>query len=361
MNIQEINLNSAMSGNIVSKLMACGFNTNCLRPWIGADGRSYIAVNEGGKVVAKPVTNALATLRKEDWIQLDEAIIKAAQPRLRLVSDIRGAGLTYSLPNGLGTTVLQSEVMGDIGDATISMDGMREGANDRPEFNIVNLPLPIIHKDFSYSARQLATSRSGATPLDTTTAELAARKVAEEVEKLALGVASTYAFGGGTIYGLVNYPNTITTETVQDPTDSLWTPEVLVSDVLAMRQAANDKYFYGPYMLYMGSDWNQYLDEDYKALSTLTLRQRLGQIDGISDVRTLDFLTGSYKNAVLLVQMTPDVIRMVVGMELTTVQWESNGGMLQNFKVMCIMVPQLRADINSSTGIVYAAGNTDRV
>jgi len=57
-----------------------------------------------------------------------------------------------------------------------------------------------------------------------------------------------------------------------------------------------------------------------------------------------------------MVQMTSDVIRMVVGMEITTVQWETNGGMLQNFKVMGIIVPQIRSDINSLCGIAYDAG-----
>lgn len=354
LNLQEINLNAAMSsGNVASRLLQSGFNVNCLRPYIGRDGKTYITVNENGKMVAKPVTNAVATLRKEDWIALDEAIVKAAKPRLRFVADVRAAGLTYSLPNGMGHTILQTERMGDINDATISMDGIREGSNDRPEFDILSLPLPIIHKDFSYSARQIAASRNGGSPLDTSTAELAARKVAEEVEKLALGVASTYTFAGASVYGLINHPNVITTESITNPTSSGWTPEIMLDEVLAMRQAAEDAYHYGPYMLYLGSSWNRYLDDDYKAQSDITLRQRLAQIDGIQGVRTLDYLT-DYK--VVLVQMTSDVVRMVVGMEITTVQWETNGGMLQHFKVMCIMVPQIRADINGKCGIVYATG-----
>jgi hypothetical protein len=51
--------------------------------------------------------------------------------------------------------------------------------------------------------------------------------------------------------------------------------------------------------------------------------------------------------------MTSDVIRMVIGMDVTTVQWETMGGMRLHFKVMAIMVPQLRADYNSNTGIVH--------
>ena len=51
--------------------------------------------------------------------------------------------------------------------------------------------------------------------------------------------------------------------------------------------------------------------------------------------------------------MTPDVCRAVNGMDITTVQWESSGGMRINFKVMAIQVPQLFTDYNRRTGIVH--------
>jgi hypothetical protein len=40
-------------------------------------------------------------------------------------------------------------------------------------------------------------------------------------------------------------------------------------------------------------------------------------------------------------------------MDTTTVQWPSQGGMRQNFKVMCIKVPQIRSNYASQTGIVH--------
>ena len=59
----------------------------------------------------------------------------------------------------------------------------------------------------------------------------------------------------------------------------------------------------------------------------------------------------------VMVQMTTDVVREVVGMDITTVQWETKGGMQLNFKVMAILVPQLRADQNGNTGIVHAVAS----
>lgn len=342
--------NGQASGNVASSLMEANMDPNILRPWIGEDGNHYFTIIKNGKPQAIPVKNAVATLRKDEWIKLDEAIIKAALPRLRAVADLRGAGLTYTIPNGMATTVLQSENQSDISDAEISMDGMRESAGDRPQYDIVNLPLPIIHKDFHFSARQIMASRNGGSPLDTTMAEMAGRKVAEQAEKLLLGVASSYAYGGGTIYGYTNYTNRLT-KTMTAPTASGWTGATFVEEVLAMRKQARDVYYYGPYMVYVSPDWDQYLDRDYSsAKGDNTVRERVKKIADFTDVRTLDYLTGY---TVLLVQMTSDVVREVIGMDITTVQWESKGGLQKNFKVMGILVPQLRADQTGKTGIVH--------
>jgi len=347
-------LNGQAQGKVAASLLSNGFDVSCLRPWIGKDGRHYIAQNHNGKMIAGPTPVANATLRKDEWKLLDDAIIMAAKERLRVVADLRGAGLTFSIPNGMGKTVLQTESVSDITAATISMDPARKGEGDRPEYDLVNLPLPVIHKDFYFNARQIATSRGQQTSIDVTTAQLAARRVSEEAEKLVLGTAASYSYGGGTVYGLTNFPSRITA-TITSPEDTGWTPLITVREVLAMRQASQDHLHYGPWVLYNAPAWDQYLDDDYStAKGDATLRERIKKISGIQDVRTADYLgTGVF--TLLLVQQTSDVIREVVGMDITTVQWEEEGGMRLNFKVMAILVPQLRADFNGNTGIVHGS------
>jgi uncharacterized linocin/CFP29 family protein len=347
-------LNGQANGNVAQVLMNSGFDANCLRPWIGEDGRSYTTVIQNGKPVAVPVTNT-ATLRKDEWKLLDEAVISAAKPRLRAVADLRSAGLVYNIPNGMGKTILESENVGDITEAVVSMDGLRESAADRPTFGLVGLPLPIISKDFHFSARQVAASRNGGSPLDTTTAALAGRRVAEEAEKLLLGLstqADQFKFGGYTIYGYTDFSDRLL-KTLTDPTDSTWTGATLVTEVLEMKAQSQAAYHYGPWMLYCAPSWDEYLDADYStAKGDNTLRDRLKRIEGIQDVRTLDYLTGT---TLLLVQMSTDVVREVIGMDINTVQWESKGGLQVNFKVMAIMVPQIRSDANGNCGIVHGS------
>ncbi len=349
----EVILNGQAHGSIASTLLANNFDIGALRPYIGEGGRSFITQNVGGKQIAVPTHNA-ATLRKDEWIELDQVVTSAAKERLRLVSDLRGAGLQYNMGgNGMGRTVLQTQNISDITPAKISMEPGVANQGDRPEFDLTNLPLPVIHHGFEFHARQLATSRNSGTPLDTTVAALAGRRVAEMAEQLALGTAASFTYGGGTVYGLLNFPSRITKSDLADPTDSGWVPGDTVRDVLAMRQLSVNAKHYGPWVLYNSPAWDEYLDDDYSGLKgDNTLRERIAKINGIRDIRTLDYMTGFN---LVLVQQTTDVIRMVVGMEISTLQWETNGGLTQNFKVMAILVPQLRADFNGNTGIVHGS------
>ena len=344
--------NGALSGaEPLDRLIASDGDPNVLRPFIGKDNKSYLTVWNQFKGEYETIrTNTHATVRKEDWLLLDSAIVKAATERLRLVADLQSAGLTFTIPQGMGKTVLQTETMTDSNDAQISMDGLRESPDDRPEFELTNLPLPITHKDFQFSARQILVSRNGGSPLDTTTAEIAGRKVAESIERLSIGRISRYVFGGGTVAGLTNFTARIGFSLTTPVGAGTGMGTQLLADVIAMRTASVAAKHYGPWMMYVAPNWDTYLDTDFKVNSDKTVRERIKAINGIVDIRTLDFMQ-NYD--IVLVQMTSDIIRMVIGMDITTLQWDSKGGMQKNFKVMAIMVPQLRADINDNTGIVH--------
>jgi uncharacterized linocin/CFP29 family protein len=342
--------NGQVSGDVASRLMQTNFDVNSMRPYVGADGRSYVTVNDAGVPKAVPVLNAAATLRKDEWIQLDQAIVAASKPRLRAVADLRSRGLEFVIPNGMAKTVLQTQTQSDISDAEITMDGLEKSKGDRPHYDLGSMPLPIIHKDFSFSAREIAASRNGSSPLDTTMAALAGRKVSEIAEKLLIGSVSTFTFGGGSLFGYTNFSSTISA-TITSPVASGWTAKKTVTEVLTMIQASISAYHFGPWVLYYGPAWSQYMNDEYKDNSDDTLADRLRRIDNVEDVSMLDYLSGY---DLVLVQMTSDVVREVVGMDITTVQWESDGGFKYNFKVMAIMCPQLRTDFNGKTGIVLA-------
>lgn len=361
----------SMSGNWARRLLDNELDVGAMRPYISRDGRrtfitrNAVAYDNKGQPVVKatavPTFNDNnATLRVLDWIQLDEAVIRAAKPRMRASKDLREAGLVYQLPNGIAKTTMQFQQQSDISGATMSMDGLRQGESDRPTFTLINFPLPIIHKDFQFPLRQVLASRTGYSPLDTTTAELAGRRVAEQVEQLTLGCSNvnllgqpSYTWNNGSVYGYMNFPNRIT-YSITLPTAGGWTPQKTLDDILTMKRLSQSAFHFGPWMAYFGLLWDPFMDDDYKpTYNDMTLRQRVREVDGIIDARTVDYIPDY---SIILVQQTTDVVRLVIGMDITTVQWESHGGMQLNFKVMCVMLPQLRTDSNLNTGIVHGNG-----
>ena len=72
------------------------------------------------------------------------------------------------------TTWMVRHRTSDPGEALVDMDGISEGRNDAPSFELNGMPLPITHSDFTISKRKLAASRNGNKPLDLNMAEKAA-------------------------------------------------------------------------------------------------------------------------------------------------------------------------------------------
>lgn len=306
--------------------------------------------------INSPVFNA-TTMSKDQWIRLDARVIQESRKRLRAWGDLRAAN-TFGGFDGMTTTILEHETITDDGEAIVDMDGIATGRGDVSHYQLEGLPLPITHSSFWYSQRFINTARTRRQPLSFIRAEAAARRVAETIEQTLIGTIDGLQYGtsanyGRTpkVYGYRNFPDVITKNDLT--ASSSFVGKTFVDEVIAMRELAYDDNFYGPFMLYVSTGYDAHLDEDYKATeasSTQTVRQRLMEIDQISGVKRLDYLTG---DEVLLVQMTPNVVEAVNGMEITTVQWEEMGGSKLYFRVMGIQVPSIKADARGTTGIVY--------
>lgn len=315
----------------------------------------------GGSVAAKLLANGMQvnalrtndTLRKEEWVQYDEAVVDVARARMPLVARLMEKGLSYNLTNALGTTILQWEQISDMTDAEMTMSGLADSQRDRASFNLVGLPLPITHKDFSINIRALEASRRTGETLDTTQARMATRVVAEKIEKtLVQGV--TMPLGGNSIYGFTNHPSRNTGALTSNWADSVnTTGEEIVNDVLRMMAALVADNMYGPYDLVVPPDYFVRLADDYKAGSDRTILERILAIPGIESVLPSAYLTGGASGKVVMYQTSSDVVDMVDGIQPTMVQWDSHGGLQMNFKVMAIMVPRLKADMVGQSGIAH--------
>jgi uncharacterized linocin/CFP29 family protein len=196
-------------------------------------------------------------------------------------------------------------------------------------------------------------------------AEAAGRRIGEMIERTVIGTETGMTFGTrsgdaavahtgtSTVYGYTNFPYRQTKTDLTTPTGS--NPEAINTDILEMIEVMQTAGFYGPYMLYHSTAYTRFLNDDYfrsgSTSAVRSLRDRILENGDISDIQRLDYLTSGYQ--LLLIQMDPDVAQAINGMDVTTVQWETRGGMQQNFKVMAIQVPLLKTPYNGVSGILH--------
>jgi hypothetical protein len=357
--------NGQGQGAVAQQVAAAGgrLNVGTMKPFIGKDGKSYIQVFNGGDP-KKPdnysvnLVNNAATLRRDEWKTLDEALMKLNETRLSGVQDLVSAGLVFNIGNGMGSTVLEWHDVSDALSAEATMDGVTRAKNDRVVYQTNYLPLPIIHADYEINSRVLAASRSQGMALDTTMAERAGRKVNLLIEQM-LFTNTTYAWGAAddrsrnSIYSYLNHPDrtTVTLSTYGQWNASGTTGAEIVASVIAMKQASINAKHYGPWKLYIPTAYETVLDTDYDTTTPgTTIRERIMKISGISGILVVDTLTA---HNVLLVQMTSDVVRLVRGMGLQNVEWKSEGNFITNYKVMTIQVPQIRSDQEGNCGVTH--------
>jgi hypothetical protein len=342
------------------------FDPSRMRPWVGPDGRCYVTVHTGGDPkkresyrniqINRNEIQTYGTLRRDEWKQLDEAVLKISEIRLGGIQDLIDNNLVYNLGNAMGTTVLEYHSISNAMEAVISMDGVTRSKGDRPTYSTHYLPIPIIHSDFEINARALAASRSLGNPLDVDSVERGTRRINEKLESM-LFTSTSYAFGElgddgyNSIYSYLSHPqrNTYTLGTA-------WSSDTaanILSDVIGMKQKSIDAKHYGPWMLYIPTAYETVLDKDYDTTTPgTTIRERILKIAGIKGVKVIDTLTAAN---VLLVQMTSDVVRLVRGMGIQTVEWQTEGQFITKYKCLTIQVPQVRADQDGNSGIVHAS------
>lgn len=340
---------SADMGSAAGVFGAGPLNIMARRPFIDDDGDSKIIVNQGGGNYGTMVVNAPASLQYQEWLEIDRTVIEVATRRLVGIADLQSRGLTHPL-GSIGVTVSLWDRSSDMTPANADMAGITQGEEDTPAFLTSQVPVPVIHKDFRVNLRRLEASRRMGESIDVTSSNIAARLVAEKSE-LMLFSGVPIVVEGGTIYGYTNHP-----DRNQVSLTTPWTSitqannNLIVADVMAMQQASRNARHFGPWMLYVPAAYEAKLDEDYRSLDTRTLRARLLALSGLQDIKVADFLTG---NNVVLVELDRQTVDLATAQDISTVQWTTDGGMQQRFKVMAVWVPRLKSDFDGRSGIVH--------
>lgn len=341
----------SLNGSVGKRLYHNNWQLGVLRPYIDPKTGQSFYTNSAGK--ATPIQNA--SLLKDEWVEMDRAVIRAEQERLVGYDSLISRGLTYDISTGMAITMLESQSMSTFTEAEISMNGLKRSNADAPDYDLVSIPLPIIHKDFSIDLRTLSTSRKMGMPLDLTSAEMAGRVIAEKKELLLFGSEPFY-YGGSRLDTFKSYENKIIMNSTYGWLHSSKKPTDIFEDVRRMKQALIEQNRAGgPYLLYISGKYDTVLDKDYADSATQsgtgkTIKQRLMEIQGLEDIIVVDALK---EEELLMVHAKSDTIRIVRALPTTTVEWEEEGGMALKYKSLSIEVPQIRSDYYGSSGIVH--------
>jgi hypothetical protein len=264
------------------------------------------------------------------------------------------AGLIYTLNDPLSVTQLEWESINQTGHAQRTMSPAARGENQMPVRTINRLPIYLTTDDFSVGIRTLKMSQRVGQPLDMSLIKQATRRVNESIEDAAINGATTIdgqplVVGGYAAPGLLNAPNAAT----QALTLAAWSTVPVGTTVFAQTQLmiaklqANKKY--GPYRMYVGTAIGNALDTDFTTTKgDNTIKDRLLKIDALQAIRVADMMPAG---KVAIVQMTSDVIDMVVGQAPTVIPWTSQDSFTLFWLVMAITVPRVRSDYDGQSGV----------
>lgn len=322
-------------------------NINAMRPYIDENGDRRIVVNSSGATMK---TNAPALLRYDEWKDIDRTVLEVATQRLVGIQDLISRSLTYSL-GSIGQTISLWDRSSDMTPADVSMSGITKGEEDNVQFESQTVPVPIIHKDFRINIRRLEASRLFGAGVDVIQADIAARRVSEASEDMLFN-GYPIQVDGGTIYGYRSHPHRNTVDLATPWNDPSITGQDIYDDVEAMIASARADRYYGPYCLYVPGAYEGVLDRDFAGSSgdIRTIRQRLLQISGLEEIKVVDRLE---EDNVILVQLTRDVVDLAIAQDISTLNWQVDGGMQEKFKVMAVWVPRIKSDFDGRSGIVH--------
>lgn len=308
----------------------------------------HIMTNRGLKVNS--------VLRKDEWEELDRAVVQAAVHPLRVTRILRERNLVRRI-GSLGTLVAQYNQVSEMTPANVSLRGHASGEKDLVDFDLKGVPVPIIFKEFELDSRTLQSSRMLGDGIDTTNGAAAARVVAEKAEDLVLNGDASINLNGNVIYGLLTHPNR-NTDTATNYGGGDWgTIGNIVPTIAGMISAAQADGYYGPYGIFVAStQYNQAALNYYTDGSGDTPLQRVMAMPQIEFVEQIPQLPDG---TVILLHLSTEVIQLAYVesyFPITTLEWMSGDGMLGMFKAMAVEVPIVKSAYGGKSGVVHATG-----
>lgn len=284
---------------------------------------------------------------------IESRVIKVGRTGLVLLDDMLNAGLTTPLPQWLGITEVGWDAINDVGHAQRTMVPKARGERQVADTSRTVIPIPCTWDDFSFNIREVLMAQRVGTPLDTRHVEMSTRRVNEAFEDQAWNGLGFNVKGNGAP-GLLTSP----VNQYSYVGGTAWTAKTgtqIKTDLLAMVQVLVDLNFPGPFNLYVSPSYNMHLVGDYNATSSDTIKDRLQALEFGSRGINIRVSNSLATNQTVLVQMTGDVVDLIVGQQPAPLSWGDGPGFEQFFMVMGCIIFRFFENYNGDQG--WVVGN----
>lgn len=295
-------------------------------------------------------------LTRDEWVELDRRVLTAQRPLLRMIADLRRRRLTYDLGSFASLTSRWYK-SSDVSRPTVNMTG-RGSNRDLPDTKRVEVPVPVIFKDFELDMRSLMASRRMGDSLDTAALTETTQVIVEEAEAMVLGTTTYPNFNGLPLYGILNHPDRNTFTATGD-----WgTIGNIIPTITGAIGVMNGDLYYGPYQIYAST--NQYNEAsmsyfgDNTGETPLDRIMRMPQFDRANG-GGFDMLPGLPDGTLIMMQMRDDVIDYAQPRDMQGVQlreWTTNDGLASGFKLMMVGAPRLKSKYDGKMGLLHITG-----
>lgn len=298
-----------------------------------------------------------STLKKDEWEELDSAVVQAATKPLNVAATLQRLGLVRRL-GSIGTLTAQYNQVSEVTAANRSLTGTTAGQEDLPDYDLVGVPVPVIFKEFEIPMRTLTASRRMGDGLDLTAAVAAAKVVGESIEDLVITGDTTINLNGSSIAGLTSHSDR-NTDTATNYGGGDWgTITNVVSTISGMIAAAEGDNYFGPYALFVATtQYGQASRAFFTDGSGDTPRDRALRIPQLQLFEPAHWLSDG---VAVLINLSRDVIELAyvdAYYPVVNMEWTSGDGMVTSYKVMSVVTPIVKSEYSGKSGIVHCTGS----
>jgi len=279
-------------------------------------------------------------LTDEEILYIDDRVVETVKPLLVA----RRLFPVFTLPNA-GFMTVRGYKRSNMSAARISLHG-QTGSKDRTEKAAFDITVPVIDKEFDILWRELEASRSNGIPLDLQDAENAARKVAEDEDKLLITGEHT-GFRALGVEGLATATGRNTKASA-----GAWPANSLTDLSAAIGELEADGHM-GPYAAVLRSSWAA-------KLRALVSNTAVKWIEVVRDLFTAGiyvsdslFTSGGLTTNGLVVEPSQENFELVVGKDLEVRKQEDVHGNMH-----CVVREVVAPRVKRPTSICELTGLT---